>query len=342
MSFFNTDAYGANAKKRAQEEGARLDERETAGQTAFYDHAESDKVKQQQQALIAELGARTAPSVAKGYFGSGAYVDSPTKVGAMSTMTAPTIDRTGDKAMRAQQLEALARYDAAAAGKGPSLAGIKMQSASDQAIASYAAANAAAPRAGAMLAGRSAGNAASGMMAGGAIDSAALKSQEAAAGAKSYAALASGIRASDLGAAAAQAKYQQDAGLFNAAAVNTGTMADASFQQQANIYNALAAQKNADLNQSVELANMQAFLQSRGMNDQQIAMYLSQYQKQFQSDKAAQQSYHEWVADNRQFDAKMDYARLQKANADNDAKIQAGISMMTMGASAAAKNSGSK
>ena len=330
-------AYGADAKKEnAAADAKRADWREGAW-GAFGDTGASDAFKNDINSRIKDIAGRTAPSVTGPTFGSDAYMTAA-KAGPAALAAGTKIDRSGDLAARAQQQTALSMLAAQAAGTGPSVAGAQMGQSVDAALAAGNAAAASAPRSGGGMANRAASLAQGQMLAGAANQSAATKMQESVQGAQQFASLAAGMRGADIGAALGQAKLDQETGLTNAGAQNAVTMANAGFAQQASMFNANAAQTEAEMRQRAELANVEAALRSRGMNDAAIQQYLAAYQKQFNLDKQGKMAFWQQAQDMTQFEEKM---RAQKDMADQqaDAATNAALaSYISMGASAAGKS----
>ena len=332
-SLVNTANTGAYAKGRALAE-SETSERNQKAQTTFYDTGESDAFKKDLDSRMAAISGRTAPSVSGPTFGSDAYMTAA-KAGPAALAAGTKIDRSAELAARAQQQNALSMLAAQAAGSGPSVAGAQMGQSVDAALAAGNAAAASSGRMGAGLAARTASLAQGQMLAGAASQAAATKMQESVQGAQQFASLAGSMRGADIGAALGQAKLDQETGLTNAGAQNAVTMANAGFAQQAGMYNATAAQTEAEMRQKAELANVEAALRARGMNDAAIQSYLAAYQKQFQLDKAAKTGYWEFAQGNDQFTQALQDKKIADAAAADSARLSAFASLASMGASAA-------
>jgi len=332
-SLVNTANTGAYAKGRALAESDTY-ERNQKAQTSFYDTGESDAFKKDLDSRMAAIAGRTAPSVSGPSFGADAYTTAA-KAGPAALAAGTKIDRSQELAARAQQQSALSMLAAQAAGKGPSVAGAQMGQSVDAALAAGNAATASAPRSGSGLAARTAMLGQGQMLAGAANQAAATKMQEALQGSQQFASLAAGMRGADINAALGQAKLDQETGLANAGAQNAVTMANAGFAQQAGMYNATAAQTEAEMRQRAELANVEAVLRSRGMNDAAIQQYLAAYQKQFQLDKAAKMGYWQYAQGNNQFTQALQDKKNADAAAADSARLSAFASLLSMGAGAA-------
>lgn len=325
-----TGNYGAGAKEaNAAIDANRKDWRDGAWGT-FSDEKDSDAFKADLDARMSAIAGRKAPTVAAPEWGPGAFTKAAT-VGPATKAAGTTIARGPELAMRARQQAALGMFADAAAGRGPSVAGAQMTAGVDQTLAAQSAALGSGPRTGAALGMRAAMLGGNQALGGAAAQSAATKMQEANAGAQQFAQLSSGMRQADIGAALAQAKLDQETGLTNAGAENAATMANAGFAQQAGMFNAQAWQSEAEMRQRAELANVEAALRARGMNDAAINSYLAAYQKQFQADKAAKMAFWGMAQDNAQFDERMLSARQQQDMQADAAKNAALGSLITLG-----------
>lgn len=325
-SLINTANTGAYAKGRALAE-SETSERNQKAQSAFYDTAESDAFKRDLDSRMAAIAGRKPPSVSGPTFGADAFTTAA-KAGPAALAAGTKIDRGAELAARAQQQSALGMLAAQAAGKGPSVAGAQMGQSVDAALAAGSAAAASLPRMGAGLAARTAALGQGQMLAGASSQAAATKMQEALQGSQQFASLASGMRGADIGAALGQSKLEQETGLANAGAQNAVALANAGFAQQAGMFNATAAQTEAEMRQRAEIANVEAVLRARGMNDAAIQSYLAAYQKQFQLDKAAKTGYWSYAQGNDQFTtALMDRKNADAAAADS-ARLSAFASML--------------
>ncbi len=328
--FMMKGLYGAEAKQANNEADAKRADFVGGAQSSFYDTTESDKLKEAQHRRRLELEGRVAPQMEKTAFGSDAYA-SAAKVGPVAKATAPAVARR-DLGPRALEMEALARMQQSALGKGPSIAGLQMNSGVDMALAERNARMGATRPGMAALAAHGIGNAAAANIGAASLGSAQTKLGEVAAGNQGFAGLSSGIRGSDLAMASAQAKHDTDASLFNSKAMNDASLANASFAQQAGAMNALAKQKETEMAQAAELANVEAALRNRGMTDSAIASVLASYQAQFNADNAAKQSFWNWRQDVGQFDQKTAYEK-QKAAEQQDANtVNMMMQLMTFGA----------
>lgn len=321
-------AYGADAKQQNAAADAKREDWRNGAWGAFGDTGESESFRKDLDSRMAAIAGRTAPSVSGPSFGADAYTTAA-KAGPAALAAGTKIDRSGELAARAQQQNALSMLAAQAAGKGPSVAGAQMGQSVDAALAAGNAAVASAPRSGSGLAARTAALGQGQMLAGAATQSAATKMQEALQGSQQFASLAAGMRGADINAALGQAKLDQETGIANAGAQNAVTMANAGFAQQAGMFNANAAQTEAEMRQKAELANVEAVLRSRGMNDAAIQQYLAAYQKQFNLDKQAKMAFWQQAQDMTQFEEKM---RMQKELSDQqaDAATNAALAQMMM------------
>lgn len=324
-------SYGADAKAKNAETDSKHEDWKNGAWAAYGDTAESDAFKGDLDERMKAIAARTPPKVSGPTFDGSAYTTAA-KVGPVAKATGATIDRSGDLAMRARQQEALSMFAAAAAGKGPSVAGAQMNAGVDQSLAARAAAAGSAPRGGGGLAALLGARGQSQVLGAASATSAATKSQEAMQGAQQFGSLSAGMRTADIGAALAQGNFDQQAGLTNAQASNAAILANAGFAQQAGMFNATAAQTEAEMRQKAELANVEAALRSRGMNDAAIASYLAAYQKQFQADKQAKMAFWGTAQDKSQFDQKMAAQKNAQDQSADYAKAGAIAKLLTLGA----------
>jgi hypothetical protein len=320
--------YGADAKAASNARDAAREEWNQGAQPAYYDETKSDEFKLDLNRRIGALQTRKAPTATAAQYGADAFGKAAT-VGPVSQINAQSINVSPE--MRARQNESLAMLRDQAMGLGPSIAGQQMQQSVDAALAARNRA-AAASRINPALANIGANQAASSMLHEGALQSAASKSREVNEGVQRFGQLSAGMRDQDIGEATARAKLAQEAGLFNASGLNAAELANAGFAQQMSGANATAWQKQAQMQQDVELANVEASLRSRGMTDDAIAHYLGAFQRQMHADKAAKQAYWEQSQDNFQFDEKMAYQAQRDAQL-SDAQTVSSMAMMIGAAS---------
>jgi hypothetical protein len=186
-----------------------------------------------------------------------------------------TIDVAQEQEMRAKQMAAAARLDAAAEGRGPSIAGSQLQAGIEASLKAQQAASATnAPRMGAALAMRNYQQGAAAQQQGAALGAAQIKAQEAQAAQAQYAQMVAAMRGQDQSIAAQQAGLTQQTSLANA-----------GYQQQTNL-------ANAGFQQQTSLANQQASLAHDANADAAAARWRAMQMAKDEDDRAAAQAYY--------------------------------------------------
>lgn len=280
--------------------------KDKAASRAYFDDTDSDAFKARLYGDLSAIGSRGAPQAKTTSLGAGA-TPSAAKVGAMSTYGGATMGRA-DLAVRADQAAMLARLggiaDGTTMGAGQQQVGASLASAQ---AANTAAAGSGSARFGGGSALRALGNrqgadaqAAAGMGA------AAKVGDQQQAGAL-YGALAGAMRSTDAGAAEQQADLYQKAGMFSAGALNTSGLAQAGFDQQSGMFRAQAAAKQADMDFSVQMANMEATLRSQGLDEAAIAARIGFLQDQNNRDKSDRMRFWDYASGGQKWDASRAY-----------------------------------
>jgi len=287
------------------------------------------------------VGGRTAPAMGAAQQGQvatygGAYLapwqkSNEVSIGAASTTRAvegqsARINRD-DAQFRAGQQGLAKDLTEAAAGRGPSLASMQLQGATDRNIKGQLAV-AATQRGNPALAQRNAAFAAAVANRQAGIDSAQLRVSEQLAARQQLAGVLGQGREQDIGVNTAQGGFDQGMNVanlqasnqtnlanldatnrflmqqgsmnlqnnqFNAASLNSRNLSQAQMEQEAELSNMRARNemygRNAELQQGANIQNLQSQLQTMGMNDAQIRYLLSQKYSMDEQNRQAQIDY---------------------------------------------------
>jgi hypothetical protein len=276
---------------------------------AFLDTTESDAFKKRLQNDLDSIGSRTAPTASTTEIGPAGRM-SAGKLGPAAGYGGASLDLKDDAAVRAQQAAMAARLRAIASGAAPSAGVEALRSNLDGSLAALtSAAGSARGKQNAGLAARALGQRSAQASQTTASDAAIMGAQDQQAAQAALANLQTSMRASDFAGADANAAMTQNAMLFSSDARNKFGLARAGMDQDASMFNASVGQEQADMNQQVQLANLEAQLRSQGLDDRAIAMRLGMMQDQMNKDKQDAMGFWGYAAGVRNFDSSMDYAR---------------------------------
>jgi hypothetical protein len=261
---------------------------------AFTTTQDGQRLEDQAQAEFNRTGTRMAPQMQSAQVGAAGQTEAA-RMAANERIQREQLDRSEDRQARQGQQSLVGDLQEAAAGRGPSLAGMQLREAQDR-NSKQAMSMAASMRGGnAALAQRNATNAVSQGNQQAARDSAQMKVQEQLAARQQLQGTLDNMRGQDIGVAGNQAQLNMGANQFNSSQTFDRNRSQFDAQNQIALSNTGARNQfqlqQAQLNQEASARNQEAHMGMTRMNDQAQQHYYDTQAQQNEANRQAAMGY---------------------------------------------------